>query len=457
METTTQNNRRQCLEPPPSLKSALLEREAVGACLMRNETIRAALDAGLNEDCFAYPTTRRLFERLRELYLAGEEINECTIYTKLDTPLLESLGGGHGLYELLNAAGTGLFVRATVAKLLKLAERRRAWTTVFEAQCGLEASMAVEEALAPVRRLADERAARRGCRVEAAQDVLPRSIDNLGKAMQQRELCGVPTGYRTLDTLTGGLQPGGFYILGARPGVGKTAFALNTALTAARSGTRVLFATAEMSSEQLVERAISMTARVSLAPFRTPGAPPSKALLHAVKKAVDVIKEIPLYYLETMSSSAEVVANAIRAEHRRGEVGLIVLDYLQRLRSDGIRAQASEVDNINAVSLLFSGLAKELGVPVIALAQLNRDCSRGNRPPQAADLKGSSQIEQDADMVCLLHRPEVGMPFDAGEEEREKVRGKVNLYVVKNRSSRECTIPMAFNGDCLLFHELPQA
>lgn len=456
MESTTQNNRQQRPEPPPSLKSALLEREAVGACLMQNDTIHVAMDAGLNADCFAYPTHRLLFERLRELYLAGGEINEVTVYDKLDTPLLESLGGRHGLYELLTAAGTGQHVGSTVAKLLELAERRRSWTALTEVNLGLEGGMEVAEALAPVRELFDERAAARSCRVASVRDVLVECLNALEKAVKCHELCGVPTGYPTLDAITGGLQPGGFYILGARPGVGKTAFALHTALAAARAGTRVLFATAEMSAAQLAERTIAMTAGVSLAPFRTPGVRPSKDLIHAVVKGVKELKELPLSYLETAARSAEAVADSIRAVHRRGELGLIVLDYLQRLRSDTVRAQASEVDNINAVSLLFSGLAKALGVPVLALAQLNRDCSRANRPPQAADLKGSSQIEQDADMVCLLHRPEVGLPFDADEKEREKVRGKVNLYVVKNRNSRECTIPMTFNGDCLLFRELPQ-
>lgn len=456
METTTQNNRLQRLEPPPSLKSSILEREAVGACLLLNDSIRTALDAGLNADCFAYPTHRRLFERLRELYLAGEEINPATVYAKLDTPLLESLGGMHGLYELETAAGTGMLVGSTVAKLLALAERRRTWIAFTEMQLGLETGMEVTEAYAPVRKLLNERAAARSCRVSTAQEAAREAIGTLEKAMQCSGLCGVTTGYPTLDTLTGGLQPGGFYVLGARPGVGKTAFALHSALAAARSGTRVLFATAEMTAGQLAERSIAMTAGVSLAPFRTPGVQPSKSYLRAVLNAVKELQKPPLCYLESLERSAEDVADTIRAEHRRQKLGLIVLDYLQHLRSDSVRAQASEVDNINAVSLLFSGLARELGVPVVALAQLNRDCSKSKRPPQAADLKGSSQIEQDADMVCLLHRPEMDLPYDAGEEEREKVRGKVNLFVVKNRNGRLCSISMFFNGESLLFRELPQ-
>lgn len=438
---------------PPALRSAILEREAVGACLMGEEIINNALDAGLNADCFAYPVHRQLFERLRELHLSGVDFNALTVYGMLDTPMLESLGGGHGLYELCTAAGTGLMVRFTVQKLLDLAEKRRSWLAVDKARCGLEGGMETARAMTPVRRLAEDAAAT-GCRIVSQREATELATHTLETALERDSLCGVTSGFPTLDTLTGGLQPDRFYVLGARPGVGKTAFALRTALAAAEAGTRTLFATAEMSAEQLMERAISMVGRVNLAPFRTPGLHPAPFIVKAVADAAMLINERPLAFLETAANSAEDVADAIRAEHRRQPLGLVVLDYLQRLKSGSPRAQASEVDNTAAVSLLFSTLAKSLHVPFLALAQLNRDCAKSNRPPQITDLKGSGQIEQDADMVALLHRPEVGLPPDTTPEDRDNARRKTCLYIVKHRHGPgESAIPLSFAADCTLFHE----
>ena len=439
---------------PPSLKSALLEREAVGACLMGGESLTGALDAGLNADCFAYPVHRRLFERLRELHLSGVDFSMLTVYGMLDTPLLESLGGIHGLYELSTAAGTGLLVRLTVKKLLDLAEKRRSWIAVDKARCGLEGGMDTAQAMTPVRRLAEDTAAATGCRILSQQEATSLAYHTLGSALQQDSLCGVTTGFPTLDSVTGGLQPDRFYVLGARPGVGKTAFALRTALAAAESGVRTLFATAEMSAEQLMERAISMVGTINLAPFRAPGQRPATFVLKAVNDAIRDINKRPLSFMETAANSAEDVAEAVRAEHRRQPLGLIVLDYLQRFKSGSPRAEASEVDNTAAVSLIFSTLATTLHVPILALAQLNRDCARSNRAPQLTDLKGSSQIEQDADMVVLLHRPEVGLPPDAPADDRAAARRKTCLYIVKHRHGcGECTIPLSFAADCTMFRE----
>lgn len=446
----------ECPQPdtvPSSLKSALLEREAAGACLMGGESFSSALDAGLTADCFAYPVHRRLFERLRELHLSGVDFNMFTVYGMLDTPMLESLGGAHGLYEFCTAAGTGELVHFTVEKLLDLAEKRRSWIAVDKARCGLEGGMETAKALAPVRRLAEETAAT-GCRIVSQKEAAELASKTLKNAMEHDALCGVTTSFPTLDSITGGLQPDRFYVLGARPGVGKTAFALRAALAAAESGTRTLFATAEMSAEQLMERAFSMVGRVNLAPFRAPGQQPAPFVVKAVAEAARLINELPLLFLETAAGSAEDVADAIRAEHRRQPLGLVVLDYLQRLKSGSPRAQASEVDNTAAVSLLFSSLAKSLHIPFLALAQLNRDCAKSNRTPLITDLKGSGQIEQDADMVALLHRPEVGLPPDSSTDDRDNARSKTCLYIVKNRDgASEQTIPLSFAPSCTLFHE----
>lgn len=442
-------------EMPKELKNGALEREAVGACLMGGWVLVNALDAGLNADCFAYAVNRRLFKRLRQLHLSGKEFNEISVYGMLDNPLLESIGWREGMSRLLTEAGTGQHVCPAVEKLLALQERRRAWRALDMAQCAVLGGEELAKAMAPVRRQAEDAAvAARGCPIITPPEATALTLETLKAADKSDSLCGVTTGYETLDSLSGGLQPDRFYVLGARPGVGKTAFALRTTLAAAKADTRTIFVTAEMSAEQLMERAISMTGRINLAPFRTPGQHPAPFVVKAVADAVKFINGLPFAFMETAARSAEDVADAIRAEHRRQPIGLVVLDYLQRLKSDTPRAQASEVDNIAAVSLLFSTLAKSLHIPLLALAQLNRDCAKSNRAPQITDLKGSSQIEQDADMVALLHRPEVGLPPDASPDDRDNARRNTCLYIVKSRDgASEQTIPLSFAATCTLFHE----
>lgn len=279
-------------------------------------------------------------------------------------------------------------------------------------------------------------------------EVVKGSLAQLEERRKKGEtVTGVPTGFKDLDTLTAGLQKGALVIVAARPGVGKTSFALNIAEHAAiRHKVPVAIFSLEMSKEELVNRVLSSEALVSSEKMRVGAldAPDMAKIAHSLNGVMSA----PIYIDDT----SNIVISEIRAKCRRlkleKNLGLVVVDYLQLMETKGgsdNRAQA-----VAEISRALKIMAKELEVPVITLSQLNRMSEgRKDKRPQISDLRESGSIEQDADIVMLLYNPD-----NAQEDPNAEKSNIVECIVAKHRGGECRTVNLAWRGEYTKFMNL---
>lgn len=259
-------------------------------------------------------------------------------------------------------------------------------------------------------------------------------------AARKDDLTGVDTGFRDLNELTGGFQPTDLFILAARPGMGKTALSIAFAIAAAKAGVPVGFFSLEMSKGQLIDRMISSEADVDLQRLRRPKRLSSDDWLRITSTSFD---KLPVFIDDEPAIRIGLFQAKARAMKRRHDVGLIVADYLQL-----IQANEKGIIREQQVSQVTQGLkatAKELDVPIIALSQLNRSVETrgGDKRPQLSDLRESGAIEQEADVVSFLYRPEYyGIFNDANGESTD---GIAELMIEKHRNGALDTVFLHFD------------
>jgi replicative DNA helicase len=269
--------------------------------------------------------------------------------------------------------------------------------------------------------------------IEAREEILRRIEGVLG---------GVPTGLADLDHRIGGsLGNGHLAILAARPSMGKSAMALNIAANAAAAGIPSLVFSLEMSCREMAERMLAGASRLGGRLLKEAWRM-ADAHHRQLDVAYEVIKGYPVYLMDRpVITMAQVAAESRRARAAHG-VGLVVVDYLQLIDGTGESGEGrpSRHEVVSKISRRLKGLARELDVPVLALSQLNRECEgRADRRPMLSDLRESGAIEQDADVVVLLHRPEYYDPTDEP--------GVAEAIVAKNRNGETGTVRLAFLRD----------
>jgi replicative DNA helicase len=255
---------------------------------------------------------------------------------------------------------------------------------------------------------------------------------------------GIETGFKDLDSLTGGLHNSELVILAARPSMGKTALALNMAeYVAIELNITVLFVSLEMSSLELADRLLCSRARVDSHRLRN-GTISNDDRRKLVERAGE-ISQAPLFVDDTPSRNMTEIAATARRLKRKNELGLIVIDYLQLIDPDNLRDQRQE--QVARIARRLKGLARELEVPVLCLAQLNRqaEVAKENRP-RLSHLRESGAIEQDADTVMLLHRPD---RYEPGQHE-----GIIEIIVAKQRNGPTGDIKLAWLSKFTRFEDL---
>jgi replicative DNA helicase len=260
---------------------------------------------------------------------------------------------------------------------------------------------------------------------------------------KQEDISGVPTGFPSLDRVTYGWQPTDLIILAARPSVGKTAFALNLARSAALHPTKpvgVGFFSLEMSSSQLVQRILSAESGIMLEKISR-GKLEDHEMQQLYTKGINRLAQAPIYIDDTAALNIfEFRAKARRLVNKHN-VGMIIIDYLQLMSGSGDR-QSNREQEISRISRDLKGLAKELQVPIIALSQLSRavETRKESKMPQLSDLRESGAIEQDADMVMFLYRPEY---YEINQNEHgESNRGETHVRIAKHRNGSLETIKL---------------
>jgi replicative DNA helicase len=277
--------------------------------------------------------------------------------------------------------------------------------------------------------------------VKQAIDLIAKRSDSGGHAVT-----GVATGLIDLDDITGGFHPGQLIILAARPSMGKTALALNICDHAGINlKVPVLFVSLEMGYLEIGERLLCARSRVDGNKLRTGLGMGMREMTQLSKAYTEMSKSGSIYIDDTPARSMMQIAASARRIKRRNQIGLVIVDYIQLVDSDDTRDSRQE--QIAKISRRLKTLARELKVPVIALSQLNRAVeSREDKRPRMADLRESGAIEQDADLVLLLHRPEY---YDANDQP-----GIAELIVAKNRNGPTGTVKLTFLKNLTRFENL---
>jgi replicative DNA helicase len=431
--------------PPQNLEA---EQGVLGSVLLDNDVLHDVVPLLKVED-FYRDTHQTLYRTIRDLYDLGKAIDVITLAEELTRrDQFKAIGGDETLAQIVNcvphAANARYYAdivrqKSISRELIECANEilRDGYSNNFTAEQLLEA------AEQRVFNIAEDQT--KGDTIEL-KDVLQDAMERIGlRAESKHPITGVATGYFELDDITAGLQPEQLVILAARPSMGKTALALNICEHAAVDlNIPVLFVSLEMGQMELAERILCSRSKVDGHKLRTgQGIGPKE--LTMLGNGFQALRLAPLFIDDTPSRNMlQVTANARRLKLRQN-LGLIVVDYIQLIDSE--ESRDSRQEQIAKISRRLKGLARQLKVPVIALSQLNRAVeNREDRRPRMADLRESGAIEQDADLVLLLHRPEYYDPNDQP--------GIAELIIAKNRSGAPGTVKMTFLKHLTRFENL---
>src|ERR1051325_4028197 len=430
--------------PPQNLEA---ESSVLGGILLDNEAVNHVLELLRPED-FYRETHRKIFRAMIQLTDRNEPVDVITLADILKNNNELDAGGGAAYLTSLND-----FVPtpANIAHYARIVREKPLLRSLISpaaeiATRGYEEQGNVEEFLDSAEKIIFDISEKKiKASFVAVGEMITDTLKTIDKLYQRKEMVtGVPTGYEDLDKLTAGLQPADLVIIAGRPGMGKTAFALNMATNAAYTGVGAAIFSLEMAKEQLVLRMLCSEARVNSSKVRSGYL--GERDFPQLAKAAGRLHEAPIYIDDTPAISVlELRAKARRLlRDRSKKVGLIVVDYLQLMR--GMGPANNREQEISEISRSLKALAKELNVPVIALSQLNRKVEdRTGRRPQMSDLRESGAIEQDADVIMFIYREEL---YDKNNEE---VKGKAEVIVEKQRNGPTGTITLTFIGEYTRF------
>ena len=424
------------------------ERSVLGAILLENTAINRAQEILAENDFYRDPH-RRIFKVMAALSERATAIDPVTVKEELvRSGDLEAVGGPAYIASLLD----GVPHSSNIEHYAKIVREKAILRRLIDAggeivKTAYEASRDVDEILDQSERLV----------FEIAQDqmrtgflpmraIADQSLKTIERLSEHRELVtGLATGFPTLNEMTSGLQPSDLVVIAARPGMGKTSFALNIAQHAAREGKSIGVFSLEMSREQLFLRLLTGQARIDAHRMRTGRL--GREEWARLTAAFGELAGMPIFIDDTAGTGVlEMRAKSRRLKLEHG-LDLLIVDYLQLMRGRG-RAE-NRNQEISEISRSLKELAKELRLPVIAISQLSRAPEqRGNdRRPQLSDLRESGAIEQDADVVMFIYREEVYKPT-------EENRGRAQIIIAKQRNGPIGNLDLAFIREYTKFEEL---
>jgi replicative DNA helicase len=437
--------------PPHHLEA---ERSVLGAILLSNESVYRVLEIGLRPADFYQESHQKLFEVILSLSERGGAVDLVTLSAALkDRGWFDAVGGAEALTSLFDdtfAIGNILhYARIVRDKSLLRRMIQTASEIASEAFDGVEdTEVYLDDAERRILSVADAKLTQS---FASMQQVLVQNMHSIEELSQKKsDVIGLSTGFNDFDRLTSGLRPGQLIILAARPAMGKTSLFLSMAQNIATVGKAVVaIFSLEMSKEELGFRFLSGMTRIDSKRLKVGRL--SDRDWPRLAQAADQLSKSKIF----IDDSGDLTVMDIRARCRRlvsmeKRLDLIVVDYLQLMKGSRAaqKGDGSREREISEISRNLKSLAKELGVPIIALSQLNRGVeSRPNKRPMLSDLRESGAIEQDADMVCFIYRDEV---YNKESEDR----GVAELIVAKHRAGETDTIRLAWLAEYTLFANL---
>src|SRR4051812_10535183 len=435
--------------------SAEAEQGVLGSMLLSPRDVIADCVERINENYFYIPAHQTVYNVLVELWNAGQAIDLITFTQILrDRNLLEAIGGASfvtSLYTFVPTAANASYyldiVRDKYILRQIIAAATESVRRAYEEQD--EVNNLLDEVEQKIFAVGEDRF--KG-QMQSMKDQVMEAIEAIEKLYEHKGgITGISTGFVEFDKMTSGLHPAEMIVIAARPSMGKTAFAMNIAEhVAINEKLGVAIFSLEMSGQQLVQRLLCSRARVNLKKVRDGflGEREFASLTSAASK----LAESKMFIDDTSGLSIlelRAKARRMKAQH---DIRLIVVDYLQLLRSTSRRGQDNRQIEISEISAGLKGLAKELHVPIIVVAQLNRNPenrtgdSKGR--PRLSDLRESGSIEQDADLVGLLVREAY---YADTEEEKEEAAGNADLIIAKQRNGPVGDIPLTFLSEFTRF------
>lgn len=435
--------------PPQNIEA---EQAVLGAVFLSPDALADAMEFVEAKD-FYRRAHQLLFQAMIDLNDDGEAIDVLTVNNRLEmNNQLDDVGGVAYIAELASsvptAANVGYYAKLVAEKAVLRRVIAAATNIITQAK---EQDEPVADILESAERQIMEVAENRTqSGFKEISKVLTDSLDEIDKLSQQDEdITGLATGYKDFDHMTAGLQPDNLIILAARPAVGKTAFALNIAQNIGTSTDKTIaLFSLEMSAESLVNRMLCAEGSISANHLRT-GQLDEQEWANLIV-AVGALSKTSIYIDDTPGiKMSEIRAKSRRLAKEKGDLGLIVIDYLQLIEGSNKESRQQEVSEI---SRQLKKLSKELSVPIIALSQLSRGVEqRQDTRPVLSDIRESGSIEQDADIVAFLYRDDYYERADGddddtdndGQPENQDV-GEVELIIEKNRAGARGTVKLLF-------------
>jgi replicative DNA helicase len=430
---------------PPQAKD--LEEAVLGAIMLEKSAFDTVAEI-LKPECFYVDAHQRIFKCMQQLQQKNQPIDILTVVEQLKTNTeLEVVGGAYFVTRLTNtvvsSANIEAHARIVLQKFIQRELIRISGEIISDSyEDATDVFDLLDDAESKLFEITNNHLRKNFDKID---DILVKTVARIEDLRHKNEdITGVPSGFASLDRVTFGWQNTDLIILAARPAVGKTAFALNLARNAALSASKatpVAVFSLEMSAGQLVQRILAAESEIWLEKISR-GKLEEHEMKQLYAKGIQRLSEAPIFIDDTAALNIFELRAKCRRLKNKHNIGLIIIDYLQLMSGTGDKGSNREQE-ISNISRNLKGLAKELQVPIIALSQLSRAVEtrkEGNKMPQLSDLRESGAIEQDADMVMFIYRPEY---YDITSNEMgESNKGETHVRIAKHRNGTLETIKL---------------
>ena len=431
-----------------------LEKVVLGALMIDKDAYTVVCEM-LRPESFYEPRNGKVYAAIRDLSMAQQPVDELTVAQQLaKNGDLEEVGGPAYLVELTSrtASSANIEFHARVIAQKSLARQLISFAGMIETKAfdeTIDIDDLMQEAEGSLFELSQHNMKKDYTQIDP---VIKNAVDVIQRAAANKDgLTGVPSGYHKLDDMTSGWQASDLVIIAGRPAMGKTSFALSMAKNiAADYKVPMAFFSLEMSNVQLVNRLISNCCEIQGKKIQNGQLQPDE--WERLDKRMNNLLGAPLYIDDTPGLSVFELRTKARRLVREHGVKLIMIDYLQLMNANGMRF-SSRQEEVSTISRSLKMLAKELDIPILALSQLNRGVEsreglEGKRP-QLSDLRESGAIEQDADMVLFVHRPEYYHLYQ--DEKGRDLHGMAQIIIAKHRKGATGDVLLAFRGEFTRF------
>ena len=433
------------------------EQAVLGSMFLTKYALQKAVES-LNENLFYLDSHSKIFTAISDLQESNKPIDIMTVSEELKKRnWLNSIGG----IEYLTEVATSVPTAANIDEYIKIVEEKAILRRLIDE--GTEIVTSAYNSTNSINEILDNAETkilnvvktRKGSEFRTIQDVLFKTQADLEKLSKNKgEITGIQTGFFKLDKITSGLHPHELIIIAARPGMGKTAFALNLATNIAISGKSIALFNMEMSGEQLVTRMLSSVGQIEGGKLKNGNL--KNEDWKRVNEAISRLADTKMYIDDTAGMTiGEIRAKCRRLASMKDGLDVIIIDYLQLIQGSD-RYKGNRVQEVTEISRSLKTLAMELKVPVIALSQLSRSVEgkgRANNRPMLSDLRESGSIEQDADIVAMLHREDY---YDKAALIDENT-SRTTLIIAKHRNGPVCDIPLIFKTNTSTFNSVDES